>query len=100
MAPGKPPVRATAVLRTSSAGAPPPAAWHELRQRPRPEPRHAPAHRAALQRRPEHPFAGGADLELEILAQMLGDLVDVLLVERGCDHAADLVALRRQRLLL
>src|SRR6202020_2376040 len=60
----------------------------------------APASRSALERDLERLPDRGHEAELEVLAQMLGDLVDVLLVERRRDHGADTVALRGQRLLL
>src|SRR6516165_6830081 len=54
----------------------------------------------ALERGREDLVDRGDKLELEVLAQMLGDLVDVLFVERRGDYAADLVALSGERLLL
>ena len=54
----------------------------------------------ALQRDFEHLSDLRDELEVEVLAQVLGDLVDVLLVASGRDHHPDPTALGGQRLLL
>src|SRR4051795_1456247 len=56
--------------------------------------------RLRLQRLVERLVEIAHEDELDLLAQMLGDVVDVRLVESRCDHALDPSLLSRERLLL
>src|SRR5947209_11647423 len=51
------------------------------------------------QRQLQHLVNGPHEMELEVVAQMLGNLIDILLVELGSDHRLDPVALRGECLL-
>src|SRR2546423_11171165 len=61
---------------------------------------HPRAGHLVLQRQGEHLADVLDEVQVELAAQVLGDVVGVLLVQARRDDHADAVALRRQRLLL